>query len=224
MQTIHLPVIFAALLDLLQVCDPKQHIGSNTYLSQSQIQNDPTKASSQSVFATWLLLVDILQCIPHAALLQRPEMTAEFGSDQQRPFDFACTFFRITDKLLPITDTTQFSAIPFLSCFHSLTTLSICYSDRLFRERHDDLVLRESYIQLLSLLDRLAARLDAPIDVDWNPKAWLDKLLGSLETEVAFLPLSLACALNFYPGSYIHHCRSIDQPNYIPFSEPIPGS
>lgn len=197
---------------------------SNTYLSQSLVQNDPTKASSQSVFATWLLLCDILQRIPHAALLQRPEMTAAFGSDQQRPFDFACTFFRITDKQLPIIDPPQSSAIPFLTCFHSLTTLSICYSDRLSRERHDGLVLRESFIQLLSLLDRLAARLDAPIDVNWNSKAWLDKLLESLETEVAFLPLSLACALKFYPGSYIHHCRSIDQPICIPFSEPISGS
>jgi hypothetical protein len=224
MQTIHLPVIFAALLDLLHVCHPKQNICSNTYFSQSQVQNDPTKASSQSVFATWLLLGDILQRIPHAALLQRPEMTAEFGSDQQRSFDFACTFFRITDKSLPIADAPQLSAIPFLTCFRSLITLSICYSDRLSQERHDSLVLCESYIQLLSLLDRLAARLDAPIDVNWNPKVWLDKLLESLETEVAFLPLSLACALNFYPGSYIHHCRSSDQPNCIPFSEPIPGS
>ncbi|KIM47693.1 hypothetical protein M413DRAFT_439360 [Hebeloma cylindrosporum] len=167
MQTIHLPVIFAALLDLLH----------------SKVQDDPTKASSQSVSATWLLLDEMLQRIPHAALLQRPEMTAEFGSDQQRPFDFACIFFKITNKLLPIADSTQLSALPFLSCFHSLTTLSICYGDRLSRGRGDGLVLRESYILLLSLLDRLAARLNSPIDVDWNPRAWLDKLLASLETE-----------------------------------------
>jgi len=150
-------------------------------------------------------------------------MTAEFGSEQQRPFDFACIFFKITTKL-PIPDTTQLSAIPFLSCFHSLTTLSVCYSDRLTQESRDDPVLRESYIHLLSLLDRLVARLNAPINVDWNPKTWLDKLLANLETEVAFLPLSLTCALKFCPVSYIHRCRSIDQPNCIPFSEPIPGS
>jgi hypothetical protein len=173
----------------------RQNIASITNLLKSQIQNDPTKASSQSVFATWLLLDDMFRHIPHTGLLQRPEMTAEFGSNQQRPFDFACMFFKIKDKPVPIADAPQPSIMPFLSCFHSLTSLSVCYSNRLSQERHNGLVLHESYTRLLSLLDRLAARLDSPISIDWNPNAWLDKLLASLETKVAFFPLSLTSLL-----------------------------
>ncbi|KAF8963955.1 Dopey, N-terminal-domain-containing protein [Flammula alnicola] len=170
-QTIHLPIIFTAIVDLIN----------------SQIQSDPTRASLQSVGTTLLLLEDMLLHIPHSSLMQWPETTLQLESGHQRPFDFACTFFKITDKTLPTTTTSQVltSTVPFVSCFHSLVSLSISYADRLFNEPQNGFVLRESFCRLLTLIDRLVARLTAPINISWDPTQCLDILLATLEHQTA---------------------------------------
>jgi hypothetical protein len=131
-----------------------------------------------------ILLDEILHHIPDSSLLQRPEITVQVESGSQRPFDFACTFFKIADKSIPTAATLDILATPFVSCFQSLISLSMAFTSRLKESQHA-LMLRESFSKVLLLIDRLAARLITPMNIPWDPKEWLNILLASLEYQVS---------------------------------------
>ncbi|KAF9486392.1 hypothetical protein BDN70DRAFT_822033, partial [Pholiota conissans] len=168
-QTIHLPIMFGAIVDLTNAC----------------VESNPRKAFSPPIARALLLLEEILQHITDSNLLQRPEITPEVGSYCQRPFDFACTFFKIADKSIPMLATQNNSTAPFVSCFRSLASLTMAYASCLFKEPQHALVLRESFSRTLFLIDRLAARLISPINIPWDPKQWLNALLASLEYQAS---------------------------------------
>jgi len=76
-QTIHLPIIFAAIMDLLDL----------------QVQTDAARSSSPLVRECLLLQEEMLRQIPHSSLMQRPELTgaSKANSTTQRPYIF-CMF------------------------------------------------------------------------------------------------------------------------------------
>ncbi|CAA7265849.1 unnamed protein product [Cyclocybe aegerita] len=182
-QTIHLPVVFSAIIDLMAV----------------EIQTDPSKASSDRFREAMVLLDDMVQYIPHSGLLQRPGASTS-SDDYQRPYDFACLFFKIPAKSTLTTFSPQ-PAIPLASCFEQLASMSIIYARGLSGEPQRGRTLREAFCRILNLVDRLVGRLVAPISLAWHPKEWLDSMLSTLNhTTITFTTvdrvISLAIALH----------------------------
>lgn len=180
-QTIHLPVIFAGVVDLLYVCSEHTPLQFLTF-SKSEIVADTSRAASTSVCEVLGLLEDMLQQIPKSGLIRRPEVDGTFGTSRC-PFEFACAFYKITTKSL-ITTNLTLSTTPFASCFNTLVLMSILYAEQLCDEKVHGSVLREPFCRTLALINRLIAQLTAPIDVSWNPDVWLNRLLSTFQSKV----------------------------------------
>ncbi|KAJ3723564.1 Dopey, N-terminal-domain-containing protein [Lentinula guzmanii] len=167
-QTIHFPLIFAALVDLLEI----------------QIERDPSKASFPSTKASLALLEVLLRQIPHISLLSRPEVNTDLltASDTERPYVFACTFYDIK-PLLNASPPSGTYTVPFSSAFESLVSLSIVFGQTLTKAKEtgltDSTQLREILSSSLTLIDRLVGRLTSPIKLVWEPKRWLSVVLDS---------------------------------------------
>lgn len=147
----------------------------------------------------------MLQHVPETSLLQRPEFTVPNESHSQRPFEFACTFFKIADKSISAIATSETSAMPFSACFHSVVALSLSYNSCLIKEPQHAAILRESLCRVLTVIERLVARLIAPMNIAWNPKEWLSSLLASLEYKVCtsfFFSMYLTPPTDYY----IYNC------------------
>ncbi|KAJ7204429.1 Dopey, N-terminal-domain-containing protein [Mycena pura] len=189
-QTIHLPIIFTSLTDLLDI----------------ETQRNVSKTLVPTVCKTLILLEAILRQIPHIALMQRPELTGEMetAAKSQRPYVFAATFYGFKPTLdtdLPLGP----FIIPFASAFQNLVTLSINSSRFLTDGCHTATTLREVLAHALLLLDRLASRLDSQITLVWNPDQWLASVLTTLEHEscnftVVDRAISLIVALHATPN------------------------
>lgn len=192
-QTIHLPVIFAGIVDLINV-----RISFTTQsalihcFSQLQMESNPAKASSRSIRESLILLEEMLRRIPHSGLMQRPEVVGDNVTARitERAYTFACTFFNIPATTTP-TPSGSF-AIPFSSSFESLIGLSTHCAQNLNQSTHDILVLREVFSQSLKLIDRLVGRLGSAIAVQWRPHEWLTILLESLQRQVRLIFLSFS--------------------------------
>jgi len=189
-QTIHLPVIFAGVIDLLYVCCAGHTPFRFLTFSKSEIVANTSRAASVSVCEVLGLLEDMLQQIPKSGLMRRPETDGTLGIGQC-PFEFACAFYKITTKSLITTDLTM-STTPFASCFNTLVFMSILYAEQLCDEKVHGSVLREPFCRTLALINRFVAQLTAPIDVSWNPDTWLNQLLSTLQSEVR---ISTRCTL-----------------------------
>ncbi|KAJ3739812.1 Dopey, N-terminal-domain-containing protein [Lentinula detonsa] len=174
-QTIHFPLIFAALVDLLEI----------------QIARDPSKASFPSTKASLALLEVLLRQIPHISLLSRPEVNTDIqtASDTERPYVFACTFYDIK-PLLNASPPSGTYTVPFSSAFESLVSLSIVFGQTLTKAKGtgltDSTQLREILSSSLTLIDRLVGRLTSPIKLVWEPKRWLSVVLDSLQENTNF--------------------------------------
>ncbi|KAF8167553.1 Dopey, N-terminal-domain-containing protein [Crassisporium funariophilum] len=200
-QTIHLPVIFAALVDLLD----------------HQVEIDPMNAARPSTREAMLLLETVLQYIPHTGLLQRPEITKNVDSDDQRPFDFACSFFKITHKPLQTTSSAHFTTIPFASCFQHLISLSTNSARCLVRHPQNGFILREVLSRSLTLVDRLVGRLVSPIALSWKPSQWLSDLLLGFEHETA----TFATVDRIISLSIVLHRNQFIQPRLVIDERPV---
>ncbi|KAF7307364.1 Dopey-N domain-containing protein [Mycena indigotica] len=189
-RTIHLPIIFASLVDLVDI----------------EIQLNREKALTPAVRSTLILLEAILQQIPHAALLQRPELTGDMekAAQSQRPYTFATNFYGCKtsreDTELPEGPFTT----PFASSFQSLATTSTTCSQFLVDGCSTPASLREVLAQSLLLMDRLSTRLEAPMTISWKPQEWLPSVLAIFEHEscnftVVDRAISLIVALHATP-------------------------
>ncbi|KAL0565856.1 hypothetical protein V5O48_016166, partial [Marasmius crinis-equi] len=167
-QTIHLPLIFSAILDLLLL-----RIGSQ-------------KAPGQLLQRTLSLLLTMLRQIPHSALLGRPEVTSEIqeASASQRPYIFACTFYGIKPSV-DVTEPSGSFTIPFGSAFEALISISTSLAQSLVESSGKLFVLREVFSQSLLLIDRLVGRLNTTMTLSWEPRKWLSTVLDILKHESA---------------------------------------
>ncbi|KAF8915027.1 Dopey, N-terminal-domain-containing protein [Mucidula mucida] len=166
-QTIHFPVIFASLVDILH----------------TRLQ-DAEPPSGKCVQETLSLLELMIHQIPHVALLQRPEPTEEAKSATATlgPYAFTCAVYGITPKLsnAPIG---SFS-IPFSSSFENLYSLTTIFARTMSGANLK--TSREALCQSLLLMSKLASRLGSTsIQVSWNPALWLSTVLECLGNESA---------------------------------------
>lgn len=169
-QTIHLPIIFAAIMDLVDL----------------QVQTDAARSASALVRECLLLQEEMLRQIPHSSLMQRPELTGAIEANRtaQRPYLFACSFYGITPIATPTKSTASFT-IPFTSVFENLTSISRISAEVLIRGSPDIVTLREVYSYSLLLIDRLVGRLGTSVEIVWRPSTWLQLVLHALEHESA---------------------------------------
>ncbi|KAJ7116821.1 Dopey, N-terminal-domain-containing protein [Mycena crocata] len=189
-QTIHLPIIFASLTDLLDI----------------QIQRSVSHALTLSFRESLILLEEMLRQIPHVALMQRPELSGDMdlAAKSQRPYTFAATFYGFKPTLDPAAASGPFT-IPFASAFQNLVTLSI-HCSRFVTEGCDTPgPLREIFGQALLIMDRLVGRLNSQITLAWNPDQWLTSVLATLEHEscnftIVDRTISLIVALHGTPN------------------------
>ncbi|GLB43530.1 putative dopey, N-terminal [Lyophyllum shimeji] len=169
-QTIHLPIIFAAILDIIDI----------------QVQADATRAFSPLFRETLLLQEEMLRHIPHSALMQRPDLVGPVQATRatQRPYLFACSFYGIEPVTVPATSRTSF-AVPFVSAFESLASVSLICAQALPSGSADITTLREVFSHTLVLIDRLVGRLGTSLTISWDPSGWLRAVLQALEHESA---------------------------------------
>ncbi|KAG6911306.1 hypothetical protein DXG01_002145 [Tephrocybe rancida] len=169
-QTIHLPIIFAAILDLIDV----------------QVQDNALRASTSLLKETLFLQEEMLRHIPHSSLLQRPDLTGPIEAKRttQRPYLFACSFYGIDPVAIPPSLPVSF-AVPFVSAFENLAMFAKNCAQALTASSPDVTILREVFALSLSLLDRLTDRLATPSTLAWNPTEWLHVILSGLDNESA---------------------------------------
>jgi hypothetical protein len=194
-QSLHLPVVFSAVMNVLNVSNIFRLCSKcvTNFGLQLHVQVDILRASTSTVREALLLQEEILQHVPLSALLKRPELTegAQAATVSQSPYGFACTFYGIkpTSKLSIHKDS---SSVPFASALGDVIGLSTsCGRSLLISTR--PLALRGVFAQLLllvgMLVDKLEGKQDAPIEVSWNPIEWLSIVLNTFELKVCFLLL-----------------------------------
>ncbi|KNZ76347.1 Protein dopey [Termitomyces sp. J132] len=169
-QTIHLPIIFAAILDLIDI----------------RVQGDISCLSSPLIKEALLLQEEVLRHVPHSALMQRPNLTGPIETKRttQRPYLFACSFYGVDPIAIPESLPNSF-AVPFVSAFENLATITRRCAQKLITSCSDIVVLREVFSLSLLLLDRLSSRLTTSVTLRWNPDDWLQVILEGLEHELA---------------------------------------
>ncbi|KAK0466281.1 Dopey, N-terminal-domain-containing protein [Desarmillaria tabescens] len=191
-QTIHLPVIFAAIVDLL-------------HFRLSTTESPPLSITTKETLS---LLETILHQVPHVALMQRPEASEGDTSarDSQRPYIFACTVYGIGPLAIEPAPSSRSFRIPFASSFESLVSLSSIFSHALVSAADKVVALREALCQTLLLLDTLVGRLGtSTIKVTWHPSHWLSVVLdcishGSANFTTVDRAVSLVVALHHASG------------------------
>jgi hypothetical protein len=185
-QTIHLPIVFAALVDFMNVRGLVAYnlLSSNTAKSQITLHKDVCRASRLPILQGLLLTEEILQHIHRNGLLQRPELTNELqaASHSQPSYVFACTFYGIP----PIPDTPTrpgFFDVPLALAFEDMVNVNLSCA-RLLETSDKPSFSRDVVSQSLLLLDRLVERIGSSLAASWNPSEWLAAILRCMEHEV----------------------------------------
>ncbi|KAF9566957.1 hypothetical protein CPC08DRAFT_758587 [Agrocybe pediades] len=168
-QTIQLPITFAAILDLICL----------------ELERDANHAHRESVCASLRLLENILGHILPSGLLQVPQSAHE-ENRRRRPLEVAQSFFKLPSQWMKDSEGLDPPAeMPFQSCIQNLAFISKMYAQCLAKPSDHAVVLRESFCRSLSLLHTITGMLNNPIDIIWDPQTWLSNVLSSLTYETA---------------------------------------
>jgi hypothetical protein len=211
-QTIHLPIVFAAISETIRV--------SRVYISmrpfnlehkQVYVEEDPSRACFASVKEALILQEEILRHVPPDALKRRRLYSGENNEPRfkQGSLAFACTFYELGDfPLRPMTE--QRSDFSFVSIFEDLAALSTICANDLLDPSADASSLREVFCQTVllikALLSRMDQRFDSPFVTHWEPAHWLSVVIKCSEQQVCCVLLcresQFNCLLeiNFYDG------------------------
>ncbi|KAI1794036.1 Dopey, N-terminal-domain-containing protein [Ganoderma leucocontextum] len=166
-ETVHLPVVFTAILGLLASC---------TW---------DNRTKSPVVFDALALALVISKRIPHSALRSRPPLRQEHSSLADADVvSFACAFYNVKSDDSSLSSTTKRSAVPFVTAFEDGISLSTIAAKAIL-SGDKDRVPRDILLSSLSLLDLLVSRLDeesnTPFVAAWEPASWLSIMLDCLQ-------------------------------------------
>ncbi|EJF67133.1 hypothetical protein DICSQDRAFT_151482 [Dichomitus squalens LYAD-421 SS1] len=203
-ETIHLPVVFTAILGLLV----------------ARIQGNTAKLPV--VLDALALELEILTRIPPAALKSRPSLRQKRSSvTDSDAVSFACGFYDINldDSALP--EASKRSAIPFVTAFEDIISLSTVPA-KVLLTGDKDRPLRDILLSSLSVLDMLVGRLDQETDTvfvtKWEPTSWLSILLQSLqEKNVSFTIVDrfLTAAIKIHQTERLEPAFSLSRRSHI---------
>jgi len=164
MVTIHLPVIYAGIVELMQIC---QNSNSSSFLTMKE---------------AFILLEEIQNLIHHSALLNRPktnlhdQSSSEAGSVDPQPYLYVRQFYGIAPMTTPISAMPSTSPLSYI--FDCVASISVQCAGRLVEGTGSIGNLVEVLPRTLSLMHSLAAKLESPLSVAWDPSKWLASLLN----------------------------------------------
>ncbi|KAF8131645.1 Dopey, N-terminal-domain-containing protein [Boletus edulis] len=166
-KSIHLPVIFAVLMEKLLV----------------HVQEDSSRVVSPVVRECFILQDELLQHFPPEALRQRPKL----ADPSQEPTSFLAFGLVFYGLDVPTLVSRNHSVTPLVSVVeHSFAFSQIC-AQVAVRQRDVSLSLRTSYYRVLSLLGKLIESVekgpDASLAISWSPPTWVSDVLDSLDVE-----------------------------------------
>ncbi|KAI0050603.1 hypothetical protein FA95DRAFT_1536117 [Auriscalpium vulgare] len=164
-QSLHLPIVFNALLEVLQ------HL----------ISEDATKASLPIVTEVLRLSQTLLERIPTSALMKSHEAANDQISGEQGSYSFACVFYGIDLPREPLK-LPHSPRIPFVAAFEDLVAFSLACG-KSCAAKHTRQLFVQSLLLLSKLLEGLEADTSPSVDVQWNPSEWLSSALAVLEVE-----------------------------------------
>lgn len=198
-QVVHLPIVFSALCEALQV----------------QITGHTTTGSLPVVSDVLRLLHALRDEIPSSSLLQLP--VDDSRSNARGPLDLALNFYRL-DIRLPCNQVRKALQLPFVTAFEDTVSFSAVCASTMSASVDHRKIFRDLLVQSLSLLNELVTALalekEMTLIVDWNPSEWLYCLDAALETEdttflvvdqVTTLLVSLQNVAGLQPASSIDH-------------------
>ncbi|KAG9313948.1 Dopey, N-terminal-domain-containing protein [Chiua virens] len=167
-KSIHLPIIFAALMETLLV----------------HVQEDPSRVTSRAVQECFLLQDEILRHLSPDTLQQRPKLADPSQESTLTPLAFALVFYGLD---APASVANSHSVTP-LTCVveHSFAFSRLC-AQVAVRQRDISLFLRISYLRVLSLLEKFIEFVEraseGPLELSWDPSGWVSDVLDSMDVE-----------------------------------------
>ncbi|KAF8559912.1 hypothetical protein OG21DRAFT_1528688 [Imleria badia] len=164
--TIHLPVIFAALMEKLLV----------------HVQEDSSRVVSPAVRECFILQDEVLRHLSPETLQQRPKLTDSSQELTLGSLAFGSALYGLD---IPSSVSRNHSATPLVSVIeHSFAFSQIC-AQVAVRQQGVSPFLRTSYSRVLSLLAKLVelAEKASDTEISWNPSSWVSDVLDSLDVE-----------------------------------------
>lgn len=189
-QTVHLPIVFSALCEALQVGILSRHIGdrSDHGPSQNQITQSSTRGSLPIVSDTLQLLHALRDEIPPSALLRRPVDEGHDSLSSGGPLQLALAFYRL-DIRFPRSKIRATSQVPFVTAFEDIIFFSATCATSTTTSSDRRKTFRDLLVVSLSLLNKLVtaagSEKEQSLVIDWNPSDWVSYLVEALETEVS---------------------------------------
>ncbi|KAG6336234.1 hypothetical protein ID866_2853 [Astraeus odoratus] len=178
-RSVHLPVVFAALLEKLLI----------------YIQEDVSRAASVPIKECFILQEEILRNIVPEALRERPKFNdaaLQEASTSLSPLDFAAAFYGLDKSGV----SGYRPATPLMTIVEHLFTLSETCAKYLVQKHGSDNNLKITYSQLLSMLARVVEFSDngPEMTVDsWVPSIWLGNMLDCMDLGSIDFPLLDRC-------------------------------
>ncbi|KAG2076732.1 hypothetical protein BDR04DRAFT_1132425 [Suillus decipiens] len=175
-RSIHLPVIFAAIMEVLQ----------------REINSDPSKAAKASVRDCLALQEEIFQHIPLESLSQRPGLNAalQTSASSLSSLAFAYAFYG-----LEMTESHSSSEMhnPLMTVLEHMFCISQVLSRSISAQQGGSIELRTALSQVLRVLSGLVRtadrNCDATLTLSWKPSEWLYSMLDCLDLEAASFTL-----------------------------------
>ncbi|KAI0081169.1 hypothetical protein K474DRAFT_1768894 [Panus rudis PR-1116 ss-1] len=169
-ETIHLPIVFLAVLEAL-----------NSY-----IEKDVSRTWSSTTHATLSLLHELLRHIPPAALRERPQVRIDEDGRAQGPNSFANSFYGLDAPQLASSVGLPLKN-PYETAFQFSSRLSSILGRALSEKPADFGASRKSFIDSLDLLTTVVEKLNyirASVEpISWQPTEWLDVILGCIQSK-----------------------------------------
>ncbi|KAG2350958.1 hypothetical protein BDR05DRAFT_955104 [Suillus weaverae] len=169
-RSIHLPVMFAAITEVLQ----------------REINNDPYKAAKASVRECLALQEEIFQHIPLESLSQRPGLNAalQTSASSLSSLAFAYAFYG-----LEFTESNLSSELlnPLMAVLEHMFCTSQALSRSISAQQGSSIELRAALSQVLRVLSGVISTVDrscdATLSLSWKPSEWLYSTLDCLDLE-----------------------------------------
>ncbi|KZT72967.1 hypothetical protein DAEQUDRAFT_808918 [Daedalea quercina L-15889] len=172
-EIVHLPVVFAAVAELLATCTQEQ----------------PPRISSTALRKVLALQKEILRHMsPASPLKSRPAVSRELESTSAAsgPTTFACLFYGVPSALSTASRTSP--ALPFCTVFEDLTSLSIFAARTLTASPDQSNDTREVLVDALALLTESVSQFgsahERSVMLAWQPATWLSFVLRCLEPKI----------------------------------------
>lgn len=184
-QTVHLPIVFAAVMNIVQVRPSLFRLDDHLTPFQSQMIDEGSKSSLASISEALQLEEIILQQIPAPALLDLPDTAdPKLTSGNLSPYGLACSFYDVPTSL---PDSGSHGS-PFVTVFSDLAKFSVHCALALSSPTPHVSYLHGLLLQCLVLLNKLVEGLSGDdrtkIQVDWSPTVWLSTMLTMLDEKV----------------------------------------